>query len=442
MSTLFHNHVFDNVIDREPGSNYSAVECHNCRFVGCAIIARDPSDRQSVRDIRLHNCDSYASALQGVIIENVVVDHLKVGRSLIVWASVFKHVVLKGKIGPFTINSLVPPNIVAPGEQEMFDAANEAYYRDTDWALDISEGIFAEADIRGVPAKLIRRDPATQVVVLREKALEGRWKQIDLSKTYWATSIQFFLQRGDSPLHYAARSGHVEVAKVLLAQQANIEAPDRAGARPLLYAAFNGRLNAVEFLLDRKAEVTAKSKTNVTALHAASLGGHADVAKALLKRSADIEARDGEGLTPLHDAAMNGHVEVAKVLIAHHANIEAPDKTNTTPLQSAALNGHSEMVKFLLAHNAKIETQRETGATALHQAAVAGYADVVELLLDHKANIEAKTKRNDTPLHLAAGGGHVEVVKSLLNRKADAAAKNADGRTPLPPGRSKSRPLD
>jgi len=41
--------------------------------------------------------------------------------------------------------------------------------------------------------------PATRpkVVVTREKAMEGVWRQLDLSKTHWATSLKFLLDRGD-----------------------------------------------------------------------------------------------------------------------------------------------------------------------------------------------------------------------------------------------------
>jgi hypothetical protein len=45
---------------------------------------------------------------------------------------------------------------------------------------------------------LIRRDPETQVVVTREKAIEGAWRNLDLSKTWWATSLEFFVKRGDA----------------------------------------------------------------------------------------------------------------------------------------------------------------------------------------------------------------------------------------------------
>jgi hypothetical protein len=87
-----------------------------------------------------------------------------------------------------------------PARQQAFADANAAYYRTVDWALDISEAEFIGADLDGVPARLIRRDPASQVVITREKTLEGRWRQLDLSATHWATRIACFLRAGHPDL--------------------------------------------------------------------------------------------------------------------------------------------------------------------------------------------------------------------------------------------------
>jgi len=98
------------------------------------------------------------------------------------------------------ISPIVAPGIATNQQQRSFDNANAEYYSTVNWALDISEAEFEEMEIQRVPAHLIRRDPATQVIVKREKAMQGHWRNIDLSKTHWAYSIQFFLDRGDADL--------------------------------------------------------------------------------------------------------------------------------------------------------------------------------------------------------------------------------------------------
>jgi hypothetical protein len=84
--------------------------------------------------------------------------------------------------------------------QRLFDEANKQFYDSVDWALDISKAEAEEMDIRSVPARLIRRDPETQVVITRAAAASGEWRKLDLSRTYWSVAIQGFLNDGNADL--------------------------------------------------------------------------------------------------------------------------------------------------------------------------------------------------------------------------------------------------
>jgi hypothetical protein len=149
-----------------------------------------------VQNVKLIGCEVRGCAIDTAIIEEVVVDGLKTHTFLKTWGAVFKHVTLRGYIGKIMISPAVFLGTAKPKEQLAFDEANAAYYSTVDWALDISEARFQECDIRRVPAYLIKRDPETQVVITREKALEGKWKQLDLSRTYWTTAIEYLLGFG------------------------------------------------------------------------------------------------------------------------------------------------------------------------------------------------------------------------------------------------------
>lgn len=95
------------------------------------------------------------------------------------------------------VSPFLGPGSATPEQQRAFDQANAQYYAAVDWALDISEGEFEECDLRRVPAGLVRRDAATQVVVKRDVAMRGDWRKLDLSRTYWASAIEGFIQEGD-----------------------------------------------------------------------------------------------------------------------------------------------------------------------------------------------------------------------------------------------------
>jgi len=216
MTTVFQEQTFTKFFDQDSMRTFSDVEFRNCRFVNCRIsITKNPRRRSTVRDVRLTNCETRMCGVEAAIVEEVVVDGLKTNYPLRIGGSVFKHVVLQGNIGRLIVDSTVLPGKLTEAEQEAFDLANAAYYANVDWALDISEAKFRECDLRDIPSKLIRRDPETQVIIKREKALEESWRTLDLSSTYWATSLEVFLRRGSDDIVLVAPKSDPQYKRLL-----------------------------------------------------------------------------------------------------------------------------------------------------------------------------------------------------------------------------------
>jgi hypothetical protein len=181
------------------GATYSDTEFIKCRFESSGIsVTRDVKRRSTFRNIHLLKCEQRGSAVESAILENVFVDGFKTNGLLQCWGAVFKHVTLRGRIDRIMISPAIAAGLATPEQQRAFDLENAEYYRGVDWALDIREGEFQECELQRVPAHLVRRDPETQVVVRRDQALSGAWREVDLSKTHWKTSIEFFLNRGDA----------------------------------------------------------------------------------------------------------------------------------------------------------------------------------------------------------------------------------------------------
>ncbi len=86
---------------------------------------------------------------------------------------------------------------------------------------------------------------------------------------------------GSTPLHLAADKGFKDVAKLLLANKANVNATDQNDRTPLHHAAFEGQKNMAVLLLANKAEVNARDKYGLTPLRTALAKGHDDVAELL-----------------------------------------------------------------------------------------------------------------------------------------------------------------
>jgi len=227
----FENQTFESFYDRNSGKTFSDLIFRKCRFGSCAIsITRDVNLRSTVRNVAMTNCQLVSGSIRSAILEDVIIENLKLTHLLICRAAVFKHVVLKGKIGQVMITPDVDPLNATPDEQEAFDTANAAYYETVDWALDISEAEFAELDLRCVPARLIRRDPETQAVVTRERALRGDWRKLGFDKACWNVGLWMFLESGraDTVLVAAKRSKNFrdQLEGLKLLRKAGIAEPD------------------------------------------------------------------------------------------------------------------------------------------------------------------------------------------------------------------------
>lgn len=234
MTRLYEDQEIEGFLDRDSGAVFSGVEFRRCTFRRCDIsITRDPQLRSTVRNVVLRDC-TYARNPAGFscpIVEDVAVENLRIENLLQTWAAVFKHVILRGRIGRLMISTRPMPTYSTGADvMRAFDEANTAYYGTVDWALDISQAEFPECDIRGVPARLIRRDPETQVIVTRQKAETGIWKALDLSRTYWGTYLENMLVFGEQDVVLVApkRSRRFKelLAGLELLRKAGVAEPD------------------------------------------------------------------------------------------------------------------------------------------------------------------------------------------------------------------------
>jgi len=159
-----------------------------------------------------------------------------------------------------------------------------------------------------------------------------------------------------TPIVAALSRRHFQLVYLLHRHGSSVDLQDCDLWSPLHCAASSGDIEMARVLVELKADISARSRTAQTPLHATSFYGSPDcpkVARYLLEHGADVNARTESGITPLHRASEYGRVEVARVLIGYGADIGAEDDSGQTPLHIASVNRLDEIVKLLLEHGAK-----------------------------------------------------------------------------------------
>ncbi len=172
-----------------------------------------------------------------------------------------------------------------------------------------------------------------------------------------------------TPLHDAAKAGDLALVRELAATISvdSTADPDLDYMyTPLLFAVRNRHTDVAMFLIDAGANVNAESEWfRTTALMLAAAHGNATLVHALLAAGANVNAKCDDMMTPLTYAVIYGHEAIVNDLLAAGAEVNircAETKPLTTTyygsklsnLMIAAHRGHEGIVKALLAAGADV----------------------------------------------------------------------------------------
>ena len=237
-----------------------------------------------------------------------------------------------------------------------------------------------------------------------------------------------------APLHRAAEDGHKDIAALLIAKGADVNAKDRFKRTPLDRAAWEGQRDVAELLMEHGAELD---------LYGACWLAMTDKIQAMLDENPKLinTTTEKPGVTrAVWKTVLKGNqgaAEVVKLLIANGANIRGSGEGRPTPLHWATSR---DVAEVLIAHGADVNTRDRANRTPLHEAVIRGNKDVAEVLIAHGADINAVSDlgyryhrtKGGTPLHLAVYfPRNAKIVELLVAKGADVNAKNNEGETPL-----------
>jgi ankyrin repeat protein len=247
----------------------------------------------------------------------------------------------------------------------------------------------------------------------------------------WARNVY-----GSTALHEACIKGYEDIAKLLIANGADLLDSNSGRNTPLYLAVAYDRVSMAKTLLSYGHEqVNIICRGGWTALIIAADLANEEMVILLLQAGADHSIRNDRGMTALHLAARKNHIGVAKLLILAGASIDIKGVDGLTPLALATTGGHLEVATLLLDNGANLNQTGLDKWTPLHRAARGGWKDTVALLIERGANLIVRDSKGNLPFHLAARSGHIETVELILNSRADVRhdqlfAKDKRGSTP------------
>ena len=232
----------------------------------------------------------------------------------------------------------------------------------------------------------------------------------------------------DTPLHIAARAGHLELVAYLSdicgCDVSPRLGPSKAGFSPLHCAIEGGHKAVVKYLVDEaKADVEgrgekaarkgslefAKAHTSATRVPETSSTVAAPFAGAegAERRASKPAQRQSQLVTPLICATISGQLSIANRLLGLGRAPKRPSFGATKP--SGTYDRDAQP------YANPDGTESRSGQTALHYACQMGRIDLVKLLIKGKANPEILcAEKQVSPLFCAVECGHIAIVRFLI----------------------------
>lgn len=159
----------------------------------------------------------------------------------------------------------------------------------------------------------------------------------------------------DDLVMQATKSGTAAIVRLLADNRAYLQRADKKGEQPIHWAAREGHLETLQYLLQAGVSPNHQNSEGVEVIHRAAAYSDPQTVEMVLAHGGEVEAMAGAGMwQPLHFAAGGGHAAMVNYLVGSKAQIDAEDSQGAHPLYVAVTSGHAETVEALIGNRADI----------------------------------------------------------------------------------------
>lgn len=223
---------------------------------------------------------------------------------------------------------------------------------------------------------------------------------------------------GKSLLHYAILGNAFDVVNELIKRGINVNILDNNLESAIFDCARKAKLELAKILIINNANLELKNNLGETIFHLASSKGDREFIELLVENKINTNIETKDGLYPVHYAVLSSNINIIKYLLSlNNQSFSILDKKKNTLLHYAAKTSNDLLIYFLISEGLNINLMNQDFETPLFNAARYGTRETVLALLNNDAYIDVKNKFRETPVENAREYQKLQIETLLVNFK-------------------------